>query len=512
MTIDRVSKRAVFIMAKILIPTPLRPFTDKQDAVDAAGTTVGELLADLTRKHSGLKAHLYNEQGKLRSFVNVYVNDEDIRYLQKEQTPVTASDTVSIIPSVAGGADGEKGYGPLSTTAVAEKGPYAFSDRELPTLTNDDVRRYSRHLIMPEVGVEGQRKLKAAKVLCIGAGGLGSPVAMYLAAAGVGTIGLVDFDVVDFSNLQRQILHSTPDVGRPKLQSAKEKLNALNPEIEIRTHDVALSSQNALQLFEPYDVIVDGTDNFPTRYLVNDACVLLGKPNAYGSIFRFEGQASVFATKDGPCYRCLYPEPPPPGLVPSCAEGGVLGVLPGVIGTIQATEAIKLILGVGEPLAGRLLLVDTLAMRFRTVTVRRDPACPACGTREIRELIDYEQFCGVRAAEAEPRAVAGFVEITPRELTARLSRGEELDLIDVREQFEWDIVRIPGARLVPLATLPDVAETLDKDREIVVYCKGGARSRAAASHLADAGFRRVANLTGGVLRWRDEVDPAQPRY
>src|SRR5438309_486354 len=365
MTIVRVLKRAVSIMAKILIPTPLRPYTDKQDAVDAAGATVGELLADLTRKHSGLKAHLYNEQGKLRSFVNVYVNDEDIRYLQKEQTPVTASDTVSIIPSVAGGADGEKGYGPLSTTAVAEKGPYAFSDRELPTLTNDDVRRYSRHLIMPEVGVEGQRKLKAAKVLCIGAGGLGSPVAMYLAAAGVGTIGLVDFDVVDFSNLQRQILHSTPDVGISKLTSAKNKLNALNPEVEIRTHEVALSSQNALQLFEPYDIIVDGTDNFPTRYLVNDACVLLGKPNAYGSIFRFEGQASVFATKNGPCYRCLYPEPPPPGLVPSCAEGGVLGVLPGLIGVIQATEAIKLILGAGQPLIGRLLLVDALGMKFR---------------------------------------------------------------------------------------------------------------------------------------------------
>src|SRR5947207_5420492 len=281
-------------MAKILIPTPLRPYTDKQDAVDAAGATVGELLADLTRRHSGLKAHLYNEQGKLRSFVNVYVNDEDIRYLQKEQTPVASGDTVSIIPSVAGGADREKGYGPFSTSAVAEKGPYPFSDRELPTLTNDEVKRYSRHLIMPEVGVDGQRKLKAAKVLCIGAGGLGSPVAMYLAAAGVGTIGLVDFDVVDFSNLQRQILHSTPDVGIPKLTSARNKLHALNPEIEIRTHEVALSSQNALQLFEPYDIIVDGTDNFPTRYLVNDACVLLGKPNAYGSIFRFEGQASVF--------------------------------------------------------------------------------------------------------------------------------------------------------------------------------------------------------------------------
>src|SRR6266581_4037413 len=306
---------------RILIPTPLRPYTNKQEAVEAHGATIGELLADLTRKHAGLKAHLYNDQGKLRSFVNVYVNDEDIRYLQKELTPVAASDTVSIIPSVAGGAP-----------AVAET----------PALTNDEIKRYSRHLIMPEVGVEGQRKLKAAKVLCIGAGGLGSPAAMYLAAAGVGTLGLVDFDVVDFSNLQRQILHGTPDVGRSKLASAKDRLHAINPEIEIQTYETALSSQNAMKLFEPFDIVVDGTDNFPTRYLVNDACVLLGKPNAYGSIFRFEGQASVFGTKNGPCYRCLYPEPPPPGLVPSCAEGGVLGVLPGVIGTIQAMETIKL--------------------------------------------------------------------------------------------------------------------------------------------------------------------------
>src|SRR5438477_9331603 len=320
---------------RILIPTPLRPYTDKRDSVDADGATVGELLTDLTRKHSGLKAHLYNEQGKLRSFVNVYVNDEDIRYLQKEQTPVAASDTVSIIPSVAGGVE-----------TTIDRSVRLQPDRELPSLTNDEIKRYSRHLIMPEVGMEGQRKLKAAKVLCIGAGGLGSPAAMYLAAAGVGTLGIVDFDVVDFSNLQRQILHGTPDVGRPKLASAKDKLHALNPEIEIQTFETALSSQNALKLFEPFDIIVDGTDNFPTRYLVNDACVLTGKPNAYGSIFRFEGQASVFATKDGPCYRCLYPEPPPPGLVPSCAEGGVLGVLPGMIGMIQATETVKLILGI----------------------------------------------------------------------------------------------------------------------------------------------------------------------
>src|SRR5499433_993744 len=387
-------------MAKILIPTPLRPYTDKQDAVDASGATVAELLADLTSRHAGLKAHLYNEQGKLRSFVNVYVNDEDIRYLQNEQTPVAAGDTVSIIPSVGGDA---------------------------------------------------QRKLKAAKVLCIGAGGLGSPVAMYLAAAGVGTIGLVDFDVVDFSNLQRQILHSTPDVGRPKLQSAKEKLQALNPEIEIRTHEVALSSENALQLFAPYDIIVDGTDNFPTRYLVNDACVILGKPNAYGSIFRFEGQASVFATKEGPCYRCLYPEPPPPGLVPSCAEGGVLGVLPGLIGVIQATETVKLIMGIGEPLIGRFLIYDALRMRFGELKLRKDPDCPVCGTHPtVTRLIDYEQFCGITPAAPEPVTVNHATEITSVELKQRLDRGDRPRIIDVREPNEYQINRIPGSELIPL--------------------------------------------------------------
>ena len=497
-------------MAKILIPTPLRPYTDKQDAVDAIGATVGELLADLTRKHSGLKAHLYNEQGKLRSFVNVYVNDEDIRYLQKEQTPVAASDTVSIIPSVAGGAGPEKGYDPFSTSAVAEKGSYPFSET---TLSNDEVKRYSRHLIMPEVGVDGQRKLKAAKVLCIGAGGLGSPVAMYLAAAGVGTIGLVDFDVVDFSNLQRQILHSTPDVGRPKLTSAKEKLTALNPEIEIRTHEVALSSQNALQLFEPYDVIVDGTDNFPTRYLVNDACVLLGKPNAYGSIFRFEGQASVFATKNGPCYRCLYPEPPPPGLVPSCAEGGVLGVLPGLIGIIQATETVKLIMGIGEPLVGRFLIYDALRMRFRELKLRKDPDCPVCGTHPtVTRLIDYEQFCGVAPAAPEPAAANTATELTSLELKQRLDRGDKLTIVDVREPNELQINRIPGSRHIPLGDIPKRYNELDPEAELVMQCKSGVRSGKAADFLRSVGFKHVLNLKGGILDWIDKVDPTQPKY
>jgi molybdopterin/thiamine biosynthesis adenylyltransferase/rhodanese-related sulfurtransferase/molybdopterin converting factor small subunit len=479
-------------MAKILIPTPLRPYTDKQDAVDVAGATVGELLADLTRKHSGLKGRLYNEQGKLRSFVNIYVNDEDIRYLQHEKTPVAADDTVSIIPSVAGGA-------PAVT--------------EAPTLSNDEVKRYSRHLIMPEVGMEGQRKLKAASVLCIGAGGLGSPVAMYLAAAGVGRLGIVDFDVVDFSNLQRQILHGTPDVGRSKLASAKDRLNALNPEIQIDTYETALSSQNALKLFEPYDVIVDGTDNFPTRYLVNDACVLLGKPNAYGSIFRFEGQASVFGAKDGPCYRCLYPEPPPPGLVPSCAEGGVLGVLPGIIGVIQATETIKLILGVGEPLVGRFLIFDALRMKFRELKLRKDPECPVCGTHPtVTHLIDYEQFCGVMPAAPEPAVVSNATEITSLELKARLDRGDKLKIVDVREPNEWQICRIPGAVLIPLGDVPRRYHELDPNDELIMQCRSGVRSAKAADFLRSVGFTKVLNLKGGILDWIDKVDPSQPKY
>jgi molybdopterin/thiamine biosynthesis adenylyltransferase/rhodanese-related sulfurtransferase/molybdopterin converting factor small subunit len=493
---------------RILIPTPLRPYTDKKDAVEAEGATVGELLADLTARHSGLKAHLYNDQGKLRSFVNIYVNDDDIRYLAKEQTPVKAGDTVSIIPSVAGGVETtiERGVR-LQPGATGET-------RELPQLTNDEVKRYSRHLIMPEVGVDGQRRLKAGKVLCIGAGGLGSPAAMYLAAAGVGTIGIVDFDVVDFSNLQRQIIHSTPDVGRSKLDSARDRLNAINPHVDIQTYETALSSENALKLFEPYDVILDGTDNFPTRYLTNDACVLLGKPNAYGSIFRFEGQASVFATKNGPCYRCLYPEPPPPGLVPSCAEGGVLGVLPGVIGVIQATEAIKLIAGIGEPLIGRFLIYDALKMRFRELKLRKDPDCPVCGTHPtITELIDYEQFCGIQPAAPEPTTVQNnATDISSVELKRRLDHGDTLKIVDVREPNEYQINRIAGSVLIPLGDIPRRYAELDPDEEIVVHCKMGGRSAKAADFLRSVGFKRVRNLTGGILDWIDKVDPSQPKY
>jgi adenylyltransferase/sulfurtransferase len=491
---------------RILIPTPLRPYTDKKDAVEAEGTTVGELLADLTKKHGGLKAHLYNDQGKLRSFVNVYLNDEDIRYLRKEQTPVSPGDTISIIPSVAGGA-------PTSVPDVGSVSVPLHPGRDLPQLNNDEIKRYSRHLIMPEVGLDGQRKLKAGKVLCVGAGGLGSPAAMYLAAAGVGAIGLVDFDVVDFSNLQRQIIHGTPDVGRSKLASARDRLHAINPNIEIQTYETTLSSENALQLFEPYDVILDGTDNFPTRYLTNDACVLLDKPNAYGSIFRFEGQASVFATRNGPCYRCLYPEPPPPGLVPSCAEGGVLGVLPGIIGVIQATEALKLIAGIGEPLIGRFLLYDALKMRFREFKVPKDPECPVCGLHPtITRLIDYEQFCGIHPAAPEPTTVNAQRDITSVELKQRLDRGDKLTLVDVREPNEFQINRIPGTVLIPLGEIPRRYAELDKNDEIVVHCKTGGRSAKAADFLRSVGFSRVLNLKGGILDWIDKVDPSQPKY
>jgi len=378
-------------------------------------------------------------------------------------------------------------------------------------LTNDEVLRYSRHLILPDVGVDGQRKLKAARVLLIGAGGLGSPLALYLAAAGVGTLGIVDFDVVDVSNLQRQVLHGTKDIGRPKLESARDRIHDVNPHVHVEPYETRLTSDNALDIIRDYDVVIDGTDNFATRYLTNDACVLLGKPNVYGSIFRFEGQASVFAMEEGPCYRCLFPEPPPPGLVPSCAEGGVLGVLPGLVGTIQATEGIKLILGVGEPLIGRLLLVDALAMRFRTVRLRKDPNCPACGTHELTELIDYDQFCG--SAPAPVTATANEIpEITPVTLAARLKRGDELELIDVREPHELDIARIPNVRLIPLGTLPDALAALDSTRETVVICRTGARSGRAVKQLQAAGFRRVWNLAGGIHRWSDDVDPSLPKY
>ena len=463
---------------RILIPTPLRPYTGQQASVDVDGRAIDDVLATLTSTHSQLRSHLFRDDGRLRSFVNVYLNDEDIRHLDGVRTPVAAGDTISIVPSVAGGS---------GAAAPVETG--------LPELTHDEVTRYSRHLIVPEVGVEGQRKLKAARVLCVGAGGLGSPAALYLAAAGVGTLGLVDFDTVDFSNLQRQILYDTTQVGQRKLVAASARLSSLNPGVAIATHEVALTSANALDIIAGYDIVVDGADNFPTRYLVNDACVLLGKPNVYGSIFRFDGQASIFAAPGGPCYRCLYPEPPPPGLVPSCAEGGVLGVLPGLVGTIQATEAIKLILGAGAPLIGRFLVYDALKMRFRELKLPKDPDCPVCGTRPtITGLHEYAGYCAPAGAE-----------MTVTELKARIDGGTAPTILDVREPSEHAEARIEGAILIPLGELPRRLDELDPAREIVVHCKSGARSARAVALLRQKGFDRAVNLTGGITSWLNEL-------
>jgi len=483
-------------MAKILIPTPLRQYTDKRNEVEAAGTTVREVLTALTTQYGDLRKQLYNDQGSLRSYVNVYVNDEDIRYLEKESTPVKEADVLTIVPSIAGGA---------------VEAPTAPSTEERATeLTQEEILRYSRHLIMPEVGLEGQLKLKNASVLLIGAGGLGAPLGLYLAAAGIGRIGLVDFDVVDRTNLHRQVIHGTKDVGRKKLDSAADRMRDINPNVKLELHEVALTSENALQILANYDLVIDGTDNFPTRYLVNDACVLLGKPNVYGSIFRFEGQATVFAFPGGPCYRCSYPEPPPPGLVPSCAEGGVLGILPGVIGLIQATEAVKLILGVGEPLVGRLLRYDALEMRFREYKVRRDPECPVCGDRPtIRELIDYQEFCGIpQRMGTEP--IKGELDVT--EVKDKIDKGEDFLLLDVREPHEYQIASIARARLIPLGDLGKRIAELDPNSEIVVHCKTGGRSAKAVEFLKQQGFRKVANMRGGILAWSEKIDPRVPKY
>jgi adenylyltransferase/sulfurtransferase len=480
-------------MAKVLIPTPLRQFTGKQDAVSAPGGTVGEVLTALTAQFPDLRKQIFNDEGRVRSFVNVYLNDEDIRYLGKDATPAAEGDTISLVPSIAGGS-----------AAVAP--PEA-------TLSNDEILRYSRHLIIPEVGIEGQRKLKAAKVLLIGAGGLGAPLGLYLSAAGIGKIGLVDFDVVDFTNLQRQVIHATADVGRKKLDSAAAKMQAINPHVGIVKHEVALSSENALDILKDYDIVVDGTDNFPTRYLVNDACVLLGKPNVYGSIFRFEGQATVFAYEGGPCYRCLYPEPPPPGLVPSCAEGGVLGILPGTVGLIQATEAVKLILGIGEPLVGRLLLYDALGMRFRELKLRKNPECPVCGDHPtVTKLIDYQQFCGIPQHQPVEEKKASETDIDVTEVKAKLDRGDKFVLIDVREPHEYRICNIPGAKLVPLGEFPQHVGEFDPEADIVIHCRSGVRSAKACAILRQAGFKQVRNMTGGILAWSDKVDPSVPKY
>ncbi|MFL6200228.1 MAG: ubiquitin-like small modifier protein 1 [Thermoanaerobaculia bacterium] len=480
----------------IQIPTPLRRFTSEQGEVQVDGATVGEALAALTDRFPTLRRHLYTDDGTLRSFVNIFLNDEDVRHLKSAQTPVAQGDTLVIIPSIAGGA-------PTVVDTETET---------LPGLNPAEIRHYSRHLIMPEIGTAGQRRLKAAKVLMIGTGGLGSPLGLYLAAAGVGTLGLVDFDVVDETNLHRQVLFSNKDVGRPKVEAAAERLRGINPHIRIVPHDTRLESANALELFKDYDLVVDGTDNFPTRYLVNDACVMLGKPNVYGSIFRFEGQVSIFWGAQGPCYRCLFPEPPPPGLVPSCAEGGVLGVLPGIIGSLQANEVIKLIAGVGEPLIGRLVLFDALRMKFRELKLRKDPSCPVCSENPTqRELIDYEQFCGI-GPQAESATMADGFEITVQELRRRLDEGHEVVVLDVRNPQEFEIARIEGSVLIPLHELQDRLGELDPAATIVAHCHHGPRSSQAVRFLRQMGFDRAINLTGGIDQWSAVVDRSVPRY
>ena len=483
----------------IHIPTPLRPFLDGQDtvAVETEGA-VGELLRQLAAANGDLGKHLFGADGSLRNFVNVYVNEEDIRYQDGEATAVKNGDTISIVPSIAGGSGA--------------------------SLSAAELARYSRHILIPDVGRAGQERLKASSALLIGAGGLGSPLALYLAAAGVGRIGIVEFDKIDESNLQRQILYGTSQVGQSKLQRAQERLADLNPAITIEPLEEPLTSANALELFARYDVVADGTDNFPTRYLVNDACVLTGKPNVYGSIFRFEGQISVFNYQGGPCYRCLYSEPPPPGLVPSCAEGGVLGVLPGVVGALQANEVIKALLGLGEVAAGRLVIYDALKLSFRQLKLRRNPQCVVCGEQPtVTELIDYEQFCGVpalngssggqaAAALGADGAGGGIREIDVHELQERLGRGDRVRLIDVREPWEAEINHIKGADLIPLGELPDRLAELDPEASYVVHCKMGGRSANAVARMQQAGFRDVVNLEGGISAWVEEIDPDQQSY
>jgi molybdopterin/thiamine biosynthesis adenylyltransferase/rhodanese-related sulfurtransferase/molybdopterin converting factor small subunit len=482
----------------VKIPTPLRALVGGSAEVTMEGATVGGVVQQLAEQFPPLRRHLFTPGGELRNFVTLYLNEQDVRSLQRTATVLKDGDIVTIVPAIAGGSPaGSPGSTPASTS-----GP----------LGRDDLIRYSRHLLLPEVGLVGQRKLRASRVLLVGAGGLGSPAALYLAAAGVGEIGLVDFDRVDASNLQRQILYSTADVGRPKLAAATDRLTGLNPGVRVTPHEERLTSANALEILRPYDVVVDGTDNFPTRYLVNDACVLLGKPNVYGSIYRFEGQASVFDARKGPCYRCLFPEPPPPDLVPSCAEAGVLGVLPGLIGTIQAIETIKILLDLGEPLVGRLLMFDALEMRFRELQLRKNPACVLCSPHASQTgLIDYAQFCGVPGTVEEP-SLGTVPEISPEALKAEMDSGEPPLLIDVRDPEEWDISRIDGARLIPRAQLPERVDELTRAREIVLYCRSGKRSALATQLLLDLGFSHVKSLAGGINAWADRVDPTLVKY
>ena len=461
---------------KVMIPTPLRAYTGRADTVEVEGNTAGEVLKNVAEKYSQLKKHLFDESGDIRSYVNIYINDEDIRYLQNDKTKIKETDIVSIVPSIAGG------------NVIVEEVEEKVKEENIQ-LSNEEILRYSRHLIMPEVGMEGQKKLTAA---------------------GIGKLGIVDFDVVDETNLQRQLLHGTSDVGRSKLESAREKLKEINPNVEIETYETMLNSENALEILKDYDLVVDGTDNFPTRYLVNDACVLLGKPYVYGSIFRFEGQVTVFDSKNGPCYRCLYPTPPPPGLVPSCAEGGVIGVLPGIIGSLQALEAIKLIIGAGDSLVGRLILFDALKFKTRELKLHKNPDCPACGeNRTIHELIDYQQFCGISYNDGSDINVD---RISVEELKKKLDNGDDVFLLDVREPHEYEINNINAGYLIPLNDLPDRVNELDSSRDIVAYCKVGGRSARAVDFLRKAGFKKVKNLVGGINAWAEKIDKTMPRY
>jgi len=476
-------------LIKVLIPYALRAFTERNAEVEVNGATAGEAINALADAYPALKTHLFTEDGQLRDFINLFVGGVNINSLQGLNTPVADNSEVMIVPAIAGGSDGDN----IGTE-----------------LSNEEIARYSRHLLLPEIGVEGQKKLKAARVLIVGTGGLGAPLALYLAAAGVGTIGLVDFDVVDESNLQRQIIHSTRDVGRPKTASAKDRIKGINPHINVVTHNAMLTSQNALELFADYDIIADGTDNFQTRYLVNDACVFLGKLNVYGSVFQFDGQASVFGAKDGPCYRCLYPSPPPPGLVPSCAEGGVMGVLPGIIGTIQAAETIKLIVGGAKPLIGRLLLFDAWRMTFRELKLEKNPGCPVCGKNpSIHELIDYEQFCGLKKnADSKP-----IDTITALDLKKRLDNGDKIQFIDIREPHERAIVKFPNAIVMPLGQLERRMEELDPSVDAVFLCKIGQRSILGIRALQEAGYKgKLLNLQDGLNAWARDVDKSMPIY
>tara|TARA_Y100000590_G_scaffold174165_1_gene199194 strand:+ start:2238 stop:3650 length:1413 start_codon:yes stop_codon:yes gene_type:complete len=464
------------------IPSPLRRFTNGEASIEVNGSNVRDVLEELFQAHPDIKNHLIEEDGSLRNFVNIFIGGEDIRQKGGMDAPVSDGADIRIIPSIAGGS---------------------------AKLSPEEFIRYSRHLSLPEVGIEGQKKIKSAKVLVVGAGGLGSPVSLYLAAAGVGTIGMVDFDVVDESNLQRQVLFGMEQIGKSKLQSAKERLENLNPYTDFILHETALSSENALEIIADYDMVVDGTDNFPTRYLVNDACVLLNKPNVYGSIYRFDGQVSVFNHNEGPCYRCLYPSPPPPNLVPSCAEGGVLGVLPGIIGTMQANEALKLILNIGELMVGRFLLFDALSFEFSELNIQKNDACVVCGNNpSITKLIDYKQFCGVESVNEK----VSYTELEVEKLQDLLQNGSAPIIIDVREDFELEISKIDGSIHIPMNQVPKRLEELSPEKEYVIMCRTGVRSAQICEFLANQNFQSVSNLTGGINQWAKQIDSSLPVY